>query len=168
VRASALLLALALTLTLAVAGAAGCGRDEARPTVPPLAGELITGERYDGSAHQGRVTVVNFWGSWCAPCRAETPELVAAYDATRADEVAFLGINIRDPNRDQALAFAQALAMPYPSLYDPASRLAMGFDVPPVAIPTTLILDRTGVEVRRFRTPVTREQVVDAVRQVRS
>ena len=73
---------------------------------------------YDPATHKGKVTVVNFWGSWCAPCRAEMPGLVKAYDDLKNDDVAFLGINVRDPNLDQAKAFVDQYKVPFPSIRD--------------------------------------------------
>jgi thiol-disulfide isomerase/thioredoxin len=152
------LLAVALVL-----GGAACTAD--RPTGPPhLAGELVAGGPFDPAVYQGKVTVVNFWGSWCAPCRAETPELIAAYDATHADGVAFVGVNIRDPSRDQAQAFVAAQKLPYPSIYDPQSRLALEFAVPPTVIPTTLVLNRAGTVVHTFREAILRDELTAVIR----
>jgi thiol-disulfide isomerase/thioredoxin len=111
------------------------------------------------------VTVVNFWGSWCAPCRAETPELIAAYGEVKSDRVAFLGINVRDPDRDKAVAFVDNFKVPYPSIYDPPGKLALAFDVPPSTIPTTLILRRDSTVATQYREPVLRETLADAVRR---
>ena len=62
--------------------------------------------------------MLNFWGSWCAPCRAEADDLEATYQATKASGVTFLGINVQD-SRDKALAFEEG-RVTYPSLFDPA------------------------------------------------
>ncbi len=105
-----------------------------RQPAPALKGELLTtGGTFDLAAHQGDVVVVNFWGSWCAPCVAEAPDLEQTYQATKANRVTFLGINIRD-QRDPAEAFVRG-RLTYPSIFDPASKLALGFSVPPTAIP---------------------------------
>ena len=55
----------------------------------------------------GKVVVVNVWGQWCGPCRSEIGQLQKVYDATKADGVAFLGIDVRDNNRDAARDFAR-------------------------------------------------------------
>lgn len=159
-----LLAAILLAATLAVAGA-GCGNDE-KPRDPVLAGELVAGGTYDAAGHKGRVTVVNFWGSWCAPCRAEMPGLVKAYDALSGDDVAFLGINVRDPNVDQAKAFVEQYRVPYPSIRDTQSKLALEFDVVPVNIPTTVILGKDGKVRKTFRAAVLEPDLVAAVREV--
>jgi thiol-disulfide isomerase/thioredoxin len=105
-------------------------------------GDLLEGGRYDVAQDRGSVVVVNFWGSWCPPCRAEVDDLEDTYQATKAQGVRFLGIDVRD-DRDKALAFHRG-RVSYPSLFDPASRLALKFEVPPNAIPATIIIDRAG------------------------
>lgn len=131
------------------AGVIQCAPDK-RPPPPAVSGELLDGGRYDLSQDRGQVVVVNFWGSWCAPCRAEADDLESTYQATRASGVRFLGINVQD-GRDKARAFEQG-RVSYPSLFDPASRLALAFQVPPNATPATIVLDREGriaVVIRR-------------------
>ena len=160
-------IAVALLATLLVLAGAACGRDaDAAPPDRALAGDLLGGGRYDPASHRGKVTVVNFWASWCAPCRAETPELIAAYEELRADDVAFLGINVRDPDRDKATAFVEAFKVPYPNIHDPPGRLALAFDVPPSAIPATVILRRDGTVAATYRQAVLREKLIEAVRAV--
>lgn len=92
----------------------------------------------------GQVVVVNIWGQWCGPCRAEIAELQKVYDATRRDGVAFLGIDVRDNNRDAARDFVIDRKVTYPSIYDPAMRtmIAFGGKFPTTVIPSTLVLDR--------------------------
>jgi thiol-disulfide isomerase/thioredoxin len=99
-----------------------------------------------GSNHDfaGKVVVINVWGQWCGPCRSEITELQKVYDATRASGVAFLGIDVRDNNRDAALDFVVDRKVTFPSIYDPAMRtmLAFGGRYPTTVIPSTVVLDR--------------------------
>jgi thiol-disulfide isomerase/thioredoxin len=92
----------------------------------------------------GKVVVINVWGQWCGPCRAEVTQLQQVYDATRADGVAFLGIDVRDNNRQAAQDFVTDRHVSYPSIYDPAMRtmIAFGGRYPTTVIPSTLVLDR--------------------------
>lgn len=92
----------------------------------------------------GRVVVVNVWGQWCGPCRAEVGQLQRVYDATRDDGVSFLGVDVRDNSRRAALDFVDDRHVTYPSIYDPAMRtlIAFGGKYPTTVIPSTLVLDR--------------------------
>ncbi|WP_106397188.1 TlpA family protein disulfide reductase [Actinocorallia populi] len=148
--APALLAAAALML------AAGCsgGGTAAEPGEPipagdrrspaaAVAGETLEGEPLDLASYEGKVVVVNFWASWCGPCRAEAPALEATYQENK-DEVAFLGVDIKD-TRDGAKAFVRKYGSTYPSLFDPEGKITHSFSsVNPSALPTTLILDREG------------------------
>ena len=70
----------------------------------------------------GKVVVINVWGQWCGPCRSEITELQHVYDATRTEGVAFLGIDVRDNNRDAAMDFIIDRKVTFPSIYDPSMR----------------------------------------------
>jgi thiol-disulfide isomerase/thioredoxin len=92
----------------------------------------------------GKVVVINVWGQWCGPCRSEITKLQQVYDATRRDGVEFLGIDVRDNNRDAAKDFVVDRKITYPSIYDPAMRtmIAFGGRYPTTVIPSTIVLDR--------------------------
>jgi peroxiredoxin len=138
---------------------------EHRPAAPAVSGELLSGENYDLARERGQVVVLNFWGSWCPPCRAEADDLETTYQATRSQGVRFLGINIQD-GRDKARAFEEAFDISYPSLFDPPSRLALAFEVPPNSIPATVVLDREGriaVVIRRSVTQETLQPIVSRI-----
>lgn len=93
---------------------------------------------------KGDVVVINVWGQWCGPCRSETRELQKVYDATKAKGVAFLGIDVRDNNRQSAVDFVVDRKVTYPSIYDPSMRtmIAFGGKYPTTVIPSTVVLDR--------------------------
>jgi DsbE subfamily thiol:disulfide oxidoreductase len=92
------------------------------------------------------VLVVNFWASWCGPCREEQPILNTLAARYRQQGVKFIGINIRD-NRGGAASFIKEHGVEYPSLFDPAARTAV--DLQPVGIPDTIVFDRNGLIVYR-------------------
>ncbi|WP_083889760.1 TlpA disulfide reductase family protein [Nocardia pneumoniae] len=117
-----------------------------RGTIGKLAGpDLMTaGKTASVEDYPGKVVVLNLWGQWCGPCRAEAPALEKVYEATKDKGVAFLGINVRDPQQDKAQDFVVDNKVGYPSIYDPSMRtlLALGGNFPTSVIPTTLVLDR--------------------------
>ena len=92
----------------------------------------------------GKVVVINVWGQWCGPCRSEVTQLQQVYNATRADGVTLLGIDVRDNNRQAAQDFVKDRNVTFPSIYDPAMRtmIAFGGKYPTTVIPSTLVLDR--------------------------
>ncbi len=122
---------------------------EDRTHAPVLAGETLDGDTVSTGDFAGRPIVVNVWGSWCAPCRAEAPELVEASE-NLGDSVAFLGVNTRDLDVAPAQAFERAFGVPYPSIYDPDGELLLGFgQLPPKAIPSTVVIDEDGLVAAR-------------------
>jgi peroxiredoxin len=117
------------------------------------------------SDYRGRWVLVNFWASWCAPCRAEAAELNAVARNT-SDRASFIGIDVRD-ERDKATAFLAGHDSAYPSLFDPAGRVVLGFtDVPPNTTPATLVIDRQGRIAAVYRRAVLREELEPVVRQI--
>jgi thiol-disulfide isomerase/thioredoxin len=98
----------------------------------------------DDPIFAGNVVVINVWGQWCGPCRAEVTQLQQVYDSTRGSRVSFLGIDVRDNNRQAALDFVDDRGVTFPSIYDPAMRtlIAFGGKYPTTVIPSTLVLDR--------------------------
>ncbi|MEV1056319.1 TlpA family protein disulfide reductase [Micromonospora chalcea] len=140
-----------------------CAPDQ-RSKTPKVSGELLTGGGYDISRDRGQVVVVNFWGSWCAPCRAEADDLEDTYQATKGSGVTFLGINVQD-SKDKALAFEEG-RVTYPSIFDPASRQALNFDIPPNTTPATVVLDREGRIAVVIRRAVTRDELRPIVEKI--
>ena len=135
-----------------------------RPPARAVSGTLLTGGTYDVAADRGKVVVVNFWGSWCSPCRAEAADLEKTYLATKAKGVTFIGVNSRD-DRDQAIAFERG-RVTYPSIYDPDGRVALKFDVTQVSTPSTLVLDRQGRIATALRRSTTVAELTALVEKV--
>ena len=140
---------------------------DGRPPAPTAAIPVL-GEEGELSLadFSGRVVVLNFWASWCGPCRAEQPDLNDAFEALRDEDVAFLGVNIGQDSEPNALAHQREFDVPYPSVYDPASRYAAEFGgIGPRSIPSTILIDAEGrVAARLFGTTTTEEVVTLAER----
>ncbi|HXW46397.1 MAG TPA: TlpA disulfide reductase family protein [Streptosporangiaceae bacterium] len=116
-----------------------------RPTAPQVSGTTLTGQHLSLASYRGDVVVLNFWGSWCTPCRDEAPGLGTLARQMYGRGVRFVGIDIRD-EPDSALAFMQTFRISYPSISDPNDFIALQFHstVPPAAIPSTIVIDRSG------------------------
>ncbi|GAA4511492.1 TlpA disulfide reductase family protein [Actinoallomurus oryzae] len=115
-----------------------------RKPAPAVQGTTLDGKPLKLSDYTGKIIVVNFWASWCAPCRSEAPTMQKVYEQTQASGVQFVGVDIKD-GKDNAQAFLRTYKINYPSLYDQAGQIALAFrDIPPNAVPSTLIIDRKG------------------------
>jgi thiol-disulfide isomerase/thioredoxin len=141
---------------------------ERRQAAVQLRGTTLEGQPVDVAAFRGRAVVLNVWGSWCAPCRKEAPDLQAASQRLAPKGVQFLGINTNDPDPAQAIAFQKTFKVTYPSLADPAgdALLALRGAVPPNAVPTTLVLDPQGRIAVRISSTTTATTLTDLVEDV--
>jgi thiol-disulfide isomerase/thioredoxin len=110
-----------------------------------LAGPLLGGGRYDPATDAGHVTVINAWGSWCEPCRAELPILRRLALATYPTTVHFLGLDVED-TESGGQSMVRQYAVPYPSIFD-ADRLVYTSLAPSMAgtgTPGTVVIDAEG------------------------
>ncbi|MGV9288630.1 TlpA family protein disulfide reductase [Streptomyces sp. NPDC003470] len=118
-----------------------------RADAPELSGKTVDGGQVDVADYKGKIVVINVWGSWCGPCRAEAKNLETVYRDTKDQGVQFVGINTRDPSVGPARAFEKDYGISYPSLYDPTGKMMLRFEkgtLNPQAIPSTLVIDRNG------------------------
>ncbi|WP_028934805.1 TlpA family protein disulfide reductase [Pseudonocardia spinosispora] len=117
---------------------------EGRGTLRRLSGDslLEPGKQIGIQDYPGKVVVLNIWGSWCGPCRAEVDDLEQVQKSTGAQGVQILGINIRD-NQQAATDFIHDHKLTFPSIYDPPGRSLSGMiGFPRNVVPSTIVLDR--------------------------
>jgi peroxiredoxin len=116
-----------------------------RAAAPDFSGTLLGGGDFSSAELDGDIAVLNFWGSWCPPCRVETPQFQEVYADVRDRGVAFLGLNVKETSEQFATAFVASEGIEFPSLYDPRGEVALAFrDYPANAIPSTIVLDAQG------------------------
>lgn len=114
----------------------------------------------------GQVVVLNIWGSWCGPCRAELPGLQQVYDTTKASGVAVLGIDVRD-DRSAAADFVRDRAITFPSIFDqPGRSLDALSGYPRNTVPSTIVLDRQHRVAAVFLTSVRATELLPVVQRL--
>ena len=137
-----------------------------RKAAPDLSGTAITGGKVSLAGFRGKVVVVNFWASWCAPCRAEAAGLESVAKAT-AGKVQFLGVATRD-SAANARQFASDHGETYPNITDSDGSLAARFPQVPQSLPSTLVLDRNGKVAARVVAAVQQDELQSLVDRVLS
>lgn len=148
--AGAALLVAALMISLV----AGGGQQKANPN----AITLLDGGSVEIADYEGQVLLVNFWASWCPPCRAEMPELQAYYDQYQDDGLALIMINSGEPE-STARSFIQQSGFTFPVGIDPTNRISDNYGIN--ALPITLVYDQDGEIVYRHSGLISRA-VLDA------
>ncbi len=142
-----------------------------RSTVENLSGRSVTDPNatIKLSDYAGKVVVVNVWGSWCAPCRLESPELERTFLATKDKGVQFVGINVRETAGDDAARdFIASQGLTYPSIYDPPGKtlLAIGAQYPTTVVPMTFVLDRQHRVAASYLTTVGEQDLTATIEKV--
>jgi thiol-disulfide isomerase/thioredoxin len=125
-----------------------------RPALPTLSGATLGGGTLDLASLRGHVVVLNVWASWCEPCKAESPALVAVARRTATQGVRFVGIDENDEDA-AASAFLAKIGSSYPHLVDPQGRLLASLRMLPPAVPSSLVIDPQGRVAARVIGPTT-------------
>lgn len=99
------------------------------------------------SDQRGKVVVINFWGSWCGPCRVEAPLLQQVYEDYRDDGVVFVGIAVKDIERD-SLAYIEELSITYPNVMDKGAEIEKAYRTQ--GVPETFVVGKDGKIVKFF------------------
>jgi peroxiredoxin len=140
--------------------------DEGR-AAPDFVLETPDGERLRFSDFQGRPVLVNFWASWCTPCRQEMPEIVRAYDEHRDDGLVVLAVDLQE-NAGQVRSFAGDFGMEFPIVIDRTGQVADAWRIggPIQGIPSSYFVDESGVVVSRVFGPMDAEMLAEGIAAV--
>ena len=115
--------------------------------------------------YEGEIVVLNSWGQWCAPCRAEADDLQEIHSELQKRKIGtVLGINVRDYNPQVSNDFLEDNGLKYPSIYDPPFKTAAALGgVPTSVVPTTIVLDKQHRPATVFLRSITAKDVMDVV-----
>jgi peroxiredoxin len=152
-------LLLVLSLVLAACGGTTGGVPEGiseGKQAPDFSLERLEGGEVSLSDHRGDVVLINFWATWCAPCRAEIPAIESVHQARQNDGFVVLGVNYQE-SRDVVEPFARELAVTYPVLLDESGRIMETYRA--IGLPMSVLVDREGIIRVRHTGVLTEEQL---------
>jgi len=134
---------------------------QARPVAPVVGAQApdfvlwdLKGNEVSLSRLRGHPVVLNFWASWCPPCREEMPDLAAAYEAYKGQGVMFVGINFLE-DAGRVREYVEWMEVPFPVVLDVTGEVVAAYQVR--ALPSTFFIDQEGTVVRRYTGPLTRD-----------
>ena len=141
--------------------------DGHRKLAPTISGTDLNGHPLTLAQFAGKVIVLNFWASWCPPCRSEAAALEQVYTDTQASGVQFVGVDIRENGVSDGVHFEATHHIDYPSFSDQASRIALDFRSTGVETPpTTIVIDRQGHIAARGLGEMTYTQLLSVVKSL--
>ena len=163
-----LISALIIGTAVSLAFAAGSGLDDGPTTVAGQAPETVDYVQYEDpdeliAGHAGRPLVINFFASWCAPCRAELPDFAAAH-AAYGDRVDFIGINYQEVSEREAAKLLFETGISYPIMEDEDGDLLQELGTLPT-MPTTIFVTADGTIVERHHGLILFDQLVDRIEE---
>lgn len=136
---------------------------EAGQPAQDFAFQTFRGEQLALADFAGQSVVLNFWASWCVPCRAEMPHFERAYREYRERGVVFVGLAVED-DPQAARQFAQLLGITYPVGLDPRNQTALRYQV--AGLPTTIFITRGGTVAKRWTGPIGERDLEDLLGKI--
>ena len=138
---------------------------------PTLAWNMpdLAGNRIDSTNFLGKIVVLNFWATWCPPCRQEIPELNAFHLSHTNDGVTVIGASVDDGGADAVRPFVQRMKIAYPVVLADALQqshfggASLGPSTGGMSLPTTLVIDRQGHFVARYLGALTQKELDSAI-----
>lgn len=140
-----------LPLSLAVVcliGAVSCGpAPKTADLAPPLSGPSLDGTTKSLADYKGKVVLVDFWATWCDPCREEIPDMIKLQNTLTPKDFVILGVSMDEETKDVA-PFAKAQKINYPIILNGSERPPKGWLVP--GLPSAFIVGRDGMILTRY------------------
>jgi len=130
---------------------------------PDFTLSLFDGGELSLTDQRGLVVVVNFWASWCSPCRDEAPALERVWREYEDRGVVFVGVNVKDVTT-QAMAFLEEFNITYPNGPDPYNRISKAYRV--TGVPETFLIAEDGRLVKWYRGPITEDGLRAALEEL--
>lgn len=127
---------------------------------PEFALKSFNGEEVKLSDFRGKTLLVNFWASWCHPCREEAPALERAYMSLSHNQVEFIGINIMD-DRKSAEEYIKSFGGSFVNIYDPENRVHLDYGVG--GVPETFFVNPNGIITGKHRGPLTEKMIMSYI-----
>jgi peroxiredoxin len=129
---------------------------------PDFQADRLTGATISLADLRGRIVVINFWATWCPPCRVELPEL-DAYQAEMGDQIVVLGVATGEP-KGTVEPFVRQQGLRFPIVLDEQGSIGAAYGV--AGLPTSVILDRSGIVRERVTGPMTRDTLARRVERL--
>jgi thiol-disulfide isomerase/thioredoxin len=139
-----------------------------KPAGDVHAGMLDRDGTYRLSADKGTVVLLNFWATWCPPCRVETPQLDNVYRAYKAKDVTIVGVDTKDFPRSKPQAFVTDNQITYPIVYDEQGESIVTLGSIPGSLPFSVLIDKQGRVAAVYLGPVTPKDLASPLNQLRA
>jgi cytochrome c biogenesis protein CcmG/thiol:disulfide interchange protein DsbE len=132
-------------------------------TAPDFTLTTFRGDTVSLEGLKGKAIVLNFWASWCPPCRVEATLLERTWRIYKNRDVVFLGVNIQDRKKD-ALSYIREFNVTYPNGPDPTGEISIDYGVS--GLPVTFFISKKGMIVRRWVGAIEKSVLIRAIEEI--